>query len=252
MGLSVHDPFVDPLGNPLGLERSGGVSEYQALLSQPMIVSILSPNTDYPIPKGYKFYRVTVVGKGGNGGSGTGQKGGGGGGLARSKIIPVSGRSVTVKLSTIAGDVFAEFADYLMVGRAGKNGGSAVAAGGIGEGGDYNFKGGDGSLASGGGAAGTMGNGGNSGVSGTLDGGGGGSIFSSMGYGGGGVGAPGQCIPDSRSTFPGYSNYWGGTTVDSTANSSYGGQWGGGGGTVSNASTGLNTGGAGGVRIELW
>ena len=23
MGLSVHDPFVDPLGNPLGLQRAG-------------------------------------------------------------------------------------------------------------------------------------------------------------------------------------------------------------------------------------
>lgn len=261
MGLSVHDPFIDPLGNPLGLARTND-SAFEALLVQPTILTLT--NGTYLIDKQkYKFFRVTTVGKGGDGSYGNGSCGGGGGGTAQSLIIPVAGRTIEILTSVVAGEVTASFLDVVQVGKPGGAGGLTASIGGMGVGGAYNFKGGDGLTYGGAGAAGTRGNGGNSSQSGTQDGGGGGAgnnINGSInGGGGGGVGAAGMATSTGGSIItsqqPGQSNNWGQTPMPAANGYDLrGGGWGGGGGSYAGSfnSNYLNTGGFGATRVELW
>lgn len=261
----------NPLGNPLGLARAGS--------SPPLaqIVDITSGAGEYVVPAGYRFMQVTAVG-GGSAGSYQNAtiKGGSGGAVARTKLIPLNGKSLTISYVvgaggtpalnniTPGGDTTVRFLGYVMVAGGGTRNppfGDQLAVGGTASGGDYNFTGGSagggGRLA--GGAAGLFGNayeaGSGSGGQALQDGGGGGGVG-----GGGGLGvsiitgnteielgrspAPSTVVP----SFPGSA---GGDSVGSVAGK--GGAWGGGGGGSESATLAyLGAGGHGGVRIELW
>lgn len=227
MGLSVHDPFVDPLGNPLGLARSSG-SGYEALLNDPVIIDFNSNSRltgTWLVPKDYKFIRVSAVGAGGGGR-------GGGGGFTQTKILKVKpGMTVeysTAPLSSALGsgtNTTASVLDYALL----ATGGGASVSG-----------------SAGGGAGGPRGNGGDGGYGQNANGqasytggGGGGNITTNGSYsGGGGVGASGGTA--QVGVGGGANTGWGSPGVGTA-----GGNWGGGGGFN-------GTGGAGGVRIELW
>lgn len=245
-----------PLGNPLGLKR-GGSGDYERLLNDPTIVDFVGAATAvsgiYTIPPQFKFFRVTVVGAGSGGNTAGGI--GAGGGCSQTKILPTNGRSIDINYvaartspaQTIAvGNSSADFLNYSM---------SAGGAGlgttyGTATGGDFNFRGGAG-RAGGGGAGGPRGNGGDGasaldslGANGSGGGGGGGACGNSAyaAGGGGGVFAPGAGVTPGRpeTTLSNSGSTWG-----SPGGPVGGGQWGGGGGYN-------GTGGAGGVRIELW
>lgn len=63
MGLSVHDPFVDPLGNPLGLARNKSEGSAEAFIG-PSLQIITTPGSGSRVlPKGAN-YRITIVGAG--------------------------------------------------------------------------------------------------------------------------------------------------------------------------------------------
>ena len=257
MGLSVHDPFVDPLGNPLGLAKVLGL-----LSINPTIVDLtggfessIDVVGDYVIPSGFSFFRVTVVGAGG---AGTSIYSATGGGLARSAILPVKkglvisyvAATYTVTAASTPASVgrtsSARFLDTVLQATGGQAGGPGML-GGVGSGGVDNFNGGTvGANTSGTGAAGTNGNGANSpasvgspGLAGTGDAGGSGaSVSSGLQAGGGGWMGRGGSAANPR----------GGAPDDLYSRDAIGGQgggWGGGGGKS-------NYGGFGGVRIELW
>lgn len=258
MGLSVHDPFIDPLGNPLGLAKVLGL-----LSINPTIVDFINGAAgDFIIPAGFSFFRVTAVG-GGEGG--TSARSGGGGGLARTAILPCT-PGLTIKYAAGVGGGFSagatpstvSFKNYNMVG-----GPASGITGGMGSGGDANFKGGDGktiSRAGGGGAAGPTSDGGNADSSPYTGDGGGPGISGSTGFGGsggGGVGAPGggmlSASPSAASVLPGVGNsIWGSPGAFSPGSAAGdGGAWGGGAGRRENSGN-TGNGGYGGVRIELW
>ena len=265
MGLSVHDPFVDPLGNPLGLAK------VISLLSiNPTIVDFINGAAgDFIIPAGFSFFRVTAVG-GGAGGTVNGS--GGGGGLSRSAIRSVvlgTAISYTAGIGGASGlnggDSSASFRDVLLYATGGQYVVAASSPGGFGTGGVNNFAGGAGAGVAGGGGGGSAGpssNGGDGATSGSassnsVDGGGGGSTGGSSagGSGGGGVMALGG-VRISTSTainLGGTSKeFWGSAGGQAvTTGAGNGGAWGGGAGrNSSGGSTAI--GGYGGVRIELW
>lgn len=62
MGLSVHDPFVDPLGNPLGLKLAG--AEPGRFLGPCLIIVTAEGPGSFVIPKGTTGYRIIAVGAG--------------------------------------------------------------------------------------------------------------------------------------------------------------------------------------------
>lgn len=77
MGLSVHDPFVDPLGNPLGLVQGGATA---LVFTGPALHIITSPGSgSLVVPKGAKNYRIVAIG---GGGAGSNLAGGGSGAVA--------------------------------------------------------------------------------------------------------------------------------------------------------------------------
>lgn len=190
MGLSVDNSFVDPLGNPLGLSRSGA----NAGNEERTFVDFISGSGSYQIPAGFNFMIVHAVGAGGGGGcssdSSSGQsRGGGGGAYAGTIVIQLNGRRPTIEYSagvagvgavynvasTDGGDTSARVLGLALLAGGGKGGGSLFNAGGTGgvaQLGQVMFNGGDaGSTAGytsaatgGGGAAGRMSAGGSSGV----------------------------------------------------------------------------------------
>lgn len=265
MGISVHDAFVDPLGNPLGLARVLGL-----LSIKPTIVdlaggwgSVSDTVGGYIIPDSFSFFRVTVVGAGG---SGTSVYSATGGGLARSAILPAK-KGLTISYvaaaytpyadttaSSIGRSSSARFNDVFLMATGGRAG-SAGTLGGAGSNGADNFNGGAISAnTSGTGAAGTSANGADSrplsvgsGINAAGDAGGSGAYGgtgSGLQGGGGGWMGYGGAMP-SLSTA---SVYQGGSPADldsRNAKGLQGGGWGGGAGKGGD-------GGYGGVRIELW
>lgn len=271
MGLSVHDPFVDPLGNPLALPRKPG----GARTINPTIVDFVNGAAgDFTIPDGYSFYRVTVVG---GGGSASDSYSGAGGGLARSPILPAQ-KGLTISYVASIGENWpsgiastnstANFGAYSLLATPGK-----ASVPGTGSGGTDNHKGGAGIISASpnargaGGAAGPtadgqdainqttpyLGDGGGAGATGSTTGGGG---------GGGGVMASGgarfSAAPNTVVPASGGIDYWGsrgGSNAsqpgDPVGGGGNGGNWGGGGGMRSNSGR-SGVGGYGGVRIELW
>lgn len=262
MGLSVHDPFVDPLGNPLGLAKVAGL-----LSVNPTVVDFVNGAAgDFIIPKEFSFFRVTVVGAGGSGwysgGSFIYSYSGAGGGLARSAILPVR-RGTTISYSAAPSTSYTEkngkpsTANFLNISliATGGQGATANAQGGMGSGGIDNYRGGNvvsNGNNSGAGAAGTNSNGADSvsvgtgtavaGLNSAGDGGGSGAARYQEVYGGGGWMGRGGSYPASSIT-PGGSPTNDLAARSTTSNS--GGNWGGGG-------AGSGYGGYGGVRIELW
>lgn len=239
MGISVHDPFVDPLGNPLGLARTAGGSNIN-----PTVIYLNTPGLGvFEIdPNKYSFFRVFIVGGGaagfGNSTAGS-RRAGGGGGSAISKVIPVRGKtSIAYKVgeggfsnvSPNGGSSQATFGTYDML----ATGGGQVA-GGTGSGGDLNFKGGTGSIGVGepGGGGGVSADGDNGTTPTNSTGGGPGA--------GSGANAFGSYIKSNRGL----------DLVGLTPSTFLGGGEGGGGGG-SSATNGTNPGGSGIVRIELW
>lgn len=241
MGLSVHDPFVDPLGNPLGLAKTPGL-----LSINPIIEYFNTPGSGvFEIdPNKYSFFRVFIVG-GGAGGYGSStvsaRRAGGGGGSSISKVIPVLGKT-TIRYVVGRGGYVGEssdpnggsseaiFGSYAMLATGG-----GLVYGGTGSGGDLNFKGGAGSI-----GAGEPGGGG--GVS--ADGDKGDTPTNSTGGGpgaGSGANAWGSYIKSNRGT----------DLVGLTPGNSLGGGEGGGGGGSANSGN-RYPGGVGIVRIELW
>ena len=239
MGLSVHDPFVDPLGNPLGLAKTPGLPSIN-----PTIEYFNTPGSGiFEIdPNKYSFFRVFIVGGGAAGfGNSTvsARRAGGGGGSSISKVLPVRGKtSIAYKVGEggfsnsrpNGGSSQATFGSYDML----ATGGGQVF-GGTGSGGDLNFKGGAGSI-----GAGDPGGGG--GVS--ADGDNGATPTNSTGGGpgaGSGANAFGSYIKSNRGL----------NLVGLTPSAFLGGGEGGGGGG-SGSIDGANPGGSGIVRIELW
>ena len=268
----------NPLGNPLGLARSGVPS----LAPEPLVVDITSGAGEYVVPAGYRFVRIIAVGAGSSGVyyNSLG-KGGGGGAVAKTLPIPLNGRPVTISYEigmggvpvangfmAPGGDTLVKFLGYDIVAGGGRFGGTAVGIGGTATGGDFNYAGSgagqSGSAA--GGAAGLFGGGydplsacGGYGASATGSNGGG---------GGGGIDGHGgrrynnteflvtwtfpQISPKpevSYRTFPG-TNGNNGVLAQKGGD---GGAWGGGGGAAySSTPENQGKGGNGGLRIELW
>lgn len=152
MGLSVHDHFVDPLGNPLGLARRGEAGKPPMVIYQESIGTI-------SLPIGYSKLRVTLVGLGGQGGAGTADTndylcagaGGGCGGIAQSSILAVLSKEL--RFSRSGNVLLVEYGSLSMSATPGVAGGNGVTgspagsigavggAGGIGSGGAINLQG---------------------------------------------------------------------------------------------------------------
>ena len=266
MGLSVHDPFVDPLGNPLGLARNSSQPPNPRTIYLPG--SGVSLEGTYEIPGMTSFARFTVIG-GGAGNAGSGNAGGGGGGLARSAVMPVTkGQSLSYTAGNwgvrgqSGGTSSLSFGSLLMSATGGRSAGS----GGIGSGGEINTQGGA-AIVGGGGCGGITTDGGNGGGNATSaviyagDGGGGGGGSSGFGGGGGGFGQPGGdggiSSTAANAGGPARDRRQGptrGFTVPEYVNgANQGGEFGGGGGgggSITNPLSGR--GGCGGIIIELW
>ena len=257
----------NPFGNPLALKRKvgGGIKP-----PNPKIIDFVNGSVgDFPVPEGYSFIRVTVVG-GGASGNDSGTNGGGGGGLEQSPIIAIKKGMVVSYVAAIGGESgtpnldggtsTAKLLDYLLV----ATGGKVTGEGGLGSGGIASRRGGaggTGTAAGGGGAAGVTSDGGNGAPSYsaaptyTGDGGGGGAGGANSGAGGGGVFAKGGSIANTSIQRAGATGtpYWGSQGLDIGSNAlagGLGGAWGGGAGR--RTGTGSMAGGYGGVRIELW
>lgn len=289
MGLSVHDPFVDPLGNPLGLARSSESKLAPVVIDIPgapqgggTVTGILRGATKY------RTYRVTAVGAGGRGH----YPGGGGGGAAATDILPTNG-FIDISYAIGAngnesGVAAVSVAGYSLRGLSGKNAtNNSAGAGGSATGGFTNFSGGAGGFGSsgyggsgGGGAASQFGPGTNGGnyanntPSPNLTGGGGGgasgggSGVEAAGGGGGGIGCDGGASlnyaggksqmtlpiapdPNEIASFAMFRSTPG--EVGASLVGGTGGVGGGGGGGIPLASnTVVGVGGPGIVRIELW
>lgn len=260
MGLSVHDPFIDPLGNPLGLQRDN------SKIINPTVIDVRA-SSELKLPKEFSFFRVTVVGSGGKGGNGnTGVGGGGGGGgFSRSPVLKISDFS-SVSVARLANAFSATFGNWTLTATDGAAGAypAVIAPGGVGSGGVENNSGGIGtSTQAGGGAGGPTSTGGGGGNPYTGDGGGGGAPApngSTGGGGGGGVGAAGGYTfygSGNNTTRNGgagkaiFGSRGGNGYLSAEGGAGAGGDWGGGGGGGSTYVNG-STGGPGGVRIELW
>ncbi|WP_459213855.1 glycine-rich domain-containing protein, partial [Pseudomonas lactis] len=111
MGLSVHDPFIDPLGNPLGLARESGAGA--SLISRGEQIWTVPGTYEWVVPKGVKSICAVAIG-GGGGRNITSSRTGGGGATGYANNIAVSpGQIITV-----------------VVGAAGINGSSTTATAG--------------------------------------------------------------------------------------------------------------------------
>lgn len=259
----------NPLGNPLGLARSGGESPRRT-------VATVQTNSTFVIPAKYKF---AVLHWFGSGGAASTYVGGGGGGYAGTKPINLQGlasRSVTV-----SGNFSCTGLGYTL-----STSSEAAPTGRIGIGGDYNYRGGTGGwggqdittkfYGAGGGAAGPSGNGADGGgwytdpvtfvtspvPPGSGASGGGGTTNSytsnnkgSGGGGGGGIGNGGLGGDDSTVNPPsegiGESPYFSPLLNGGNANTGNGGNGGlGGGGAGAGVSPG--TPGQFLLVIELW
>ena len=255
MGLSVHDPFVDPLGNPLGLVQGGATA---LVFTGPALHIITSPGSgSLVVPKGAKNYRIVAIG---GGAAGTSLSGGGSGAVA---IKSGSIDKENFKISWVIGNAANAIAPSGTPTTVSGPGISLVAPGGfpsnyesaIASGGDVNYAGmrgyGNGETvpnatttpAAGSGNAPTTLNGGGSGYAGGK----GGNGLSSA-YNGGastpvvGVGELGLGFAPLATALTAFS---GGNYV-SGVKSGDGGIGGGGGGRPN------GLGGIGMVRIELW
>jgi hypothetical protein len=265
--------------SPSGGNGLGGLPKKQTTPERSTYIRIVTAGGGMLTPPANaKYMRVAVIG-GGGGGQVSGATnamsgyGGGGGGCAATKIIPAAVINYTVGAGGVGGigagtvangkNSTASFAGYSLVGGAG-----VPRFGGVGSGGDYNFKGGDtpfatsdGSLMSGGGgAAGPSGNGGN-GVqvtspynSGTYTeygwgvGGGGGGGIDGNGYATGGSGS-GATSTSANVTDNSSNPLWG--KFGSRANGSSGGEMGGGGGAMGYIDGyPKGNGGVGGIVVE--
>ena len=244
MGLSVHDPFVDPLGNPLGLAR-GLPTPKPVKKLKPAIYYFSDPGPGSMTidPAEYSFFRVFIVGGGGCGrgaSAGASRMTGSGGGSSISDILPITeavkidytvGAGATTYIAR-AGSSTASFLATSMV----ATGGSYDTNAGLGTGGLRNFRGGRGATGS------SARPGGGGGVS--ADGDDGTTPTSSTGGGSGsGAGADerGVTLKLNRDT----------DLVGSSSPDGLIGGKGGGGGNLA-ISDGNQDGGVGIVRIELW
>jgi hypothetical protein len=154
--------------SPSGGNGLGGLPKKQTTPKTVNFTRIVTAGSGVIVPpENAKYMRVAVIGAGG---SSVNQYGAGGGGCAASKIVPAApityrvGGAQTSLFPYNGGNSIASFPGYHLVGGGGGGRDSNTGSvGGVGSGGDYNFRGGPsntGTGTGGGGAAGPNGNGG--------------------------------------------------------------------------------------------
>ncbi|SDQ71705.1 hypothetical protein SAMN04490192_2865 [Pseudomonas lundensis] len=278
MGLSVHDPFVDPLGNPLGLARQN----LPLLNAAPYLVIDFTSSAVVNVPTAYKKARFTIIGSGGDGQGAADGRGGQGGSSAVSEKIPIKGildftfvggatgsAASSLTLRDVTGAVFGTLTapggasrlgtasipgsgtpGFFSRGFAGGLGGNTGSSNSSGRGGG-GAAGPEGKGGAGGGSG--SGSGAEDGVGGSGGGGRGGAANPNPvpGYGGGGLGgkgalgglgAPHLALPIELPSL---------VLTNTSALSTDGGVGGGGGGGGSSSGN-FGKGGVGMLRLELW